>query len=75
MHQLANQCCSVLSGWTSYVTGALFIKGMTSVTTLVSLGIYLFFDVLFCFFLQVKELLADAGVVGVARGTVCLHCW
>jgi len=58
---------------TGYVIGVLFIKGMTPVTTPVSLGIYLFyfFDVLFWVF-QVEKLLAVAEVAG---GVVCLHCW
>ncbi|QCD94323.1 hypothetical protein DEO72_LG5g2406 [Vigna unguiculata] len=39
MHRLANWCCcNVLSDGTNYVIGALFIKGMIPVTTLVSLG-------------------------------------
>jgi len=50
--------------------GALFIKRMTLVTTLVLLVFFFFFDVLCFGFLQVEELLI---IVEVARGAVCLH--
>jgi len=55
---------------TSYVTGALVMKGMTSVTTPMSLGI-LFFShyVFFCKWMSCLQ------VVGVAEGVVCLHNW
>ncbi|XP_027908832.1 uncharacterized protein LOC114168277 [Vigna unguiculata] len=57
MHRLANRCCSVLSDGTGYVIGALFIKGVTLVTTPVSLGI--FFTFCFDFFCRWKSCLSS----------------